>query len=1048
MSIEQQIADLTTATTDLLDAVNVRKSVLDDAVQGVNDAAGRLYAGTYDIAPETRPDGSQILDGDRYINSLDGYEYIRVNGSWSNSSSAIQAAQIQADRASSFSAQAEAQAVRAEAARDAAQLSAGIAVAGVSAKTSLLEVFTGINGSSFSVVSQGDASLNIGEFANGYIITNDELISVSGALSEVLFRTSGACSGEIRVYEPVTSTTWRTTYIIPVSFAAGGIQTVSVANGMLASNIAVKAGGIVGYKTITGGLRAGPSGGLFKTIEGDSGIGSIVTNTGISNPVDPALQVKVSSVASLESRVSGNEANITAHGTRLGQLETDRAKIVAQMGRTLDQDYGAAGSVGAADLYANSATLTANGNIYAPVDLCPESTTLESVSFRHSGPGSIAIKVYKKITATSWECTHSWPYTVTAASGTLETLKAGEGVIPSGFTLGVGDFVAVQAITTSIRYVEKSGGTWVNLVGGATVGATATRNLNTNGYVIAVSFALGGVANSLQKQIDDADAVIADLQASVADFGTRFDAVQNSASLLLPGAPVPTGWRKINASISGLEVIRSANAQAATFPEYDGGVKGFAVVPTVGAMFEDTAKTTPAGDAGDFVASVLDYSPNNVTIQVADNARRPVLKLNAGRPYLEFDGVDDELVVPASAFGTGAMAFVCSVALRNSTPSYPHVLGPLGGGSMPGLYAGFQNAKLRWGIGGISGAAITSPSNVNLNEKVTISYIYTGSALELYLNGTLVASGAASGTYNITDNHEICPQQGVFDSAIDFYGGIYVARNITAAERQRLEESVTSEASASASDEVIAALITNSTQGASTEEILAALQPQIDQTVNIRVQAALEAAGIAPSLTTTKAYSLGDSTVADYTYPGLIDLVSTQRVIVDIATSGDTIAGQKSKWLAQTIDPSLVGWVVVQIGLNDMNPNDGTTASKIAALQDLINTIRGEIGSTKKILISKMLPCRQRYIDVYGATNGPLAQQRWVDVNAAIAGEGATPITGVDARITAHVPLMDDGNGNLKAIYDTGDKIHPNLAGRQLMADEWKKAIWALGLVV
>ena len=139
MSIEQQIADLTTATTDLLDAVNVRKSVLDDAVQRVNDAAERLYAGTYDITPETRPDGSQILDGDRYINSFDGYEYIRVNGSWSNSSSAIQAAQIQADRASSFSAQAEEQAVRAEVARDAAQLSAGVYTtteAGLAATTS------------------------------------------------------------------------------------------------------------------------------------------------------------------------------------------------------------------------------------------------------------------------------------------------------------------------------------------------------------------------------------------------------------------------------------------------------------------------------------------------------------------------------------------------------------------------------------------------------------------------------------------------------------------------------------------------------------------------------------------------------------------------------------------------------------------------------------------------------------------------------------------------------------------------------------------------
>lgn len=39
MSIEQQIADLTTATTDLLDAVNVRKSALDERVETAGDFA-------------------------------------------------------------------------------------------------------------------------------------------------------------------------------------------------------------------------------------------------------------------------------------------------------------------------------------------------------------------------------------------------------------------------------------------------------------------------------------------------------------------------------------------------------------------------------------------------------------------------------------------------------------------------------------------------------------------------------------------------------------------------------------------------------------------------------------------------------------------------------------------------------------------------------------------------------------------------------------------------------------------------------------------------
>ena len=40
MSLEQQIADLTAATTNLLDAVNVRKSALDAAEDNAAASAG------------------------------------------------------------------------------------------------------------------------------------------------------------------------------------------------------------------------------------------------------------------------------------------------------------------------------------------------------------------------------------------------------------------------------------------------------------------------------------------------------------------------------------------------------------------------------------------------------------------------------------------------------------------------------------------------------------------------------------------------------------------------------------------------------------------------------------------------------------------------------------------------------------------------------------------------------------------------------------------------------------------------------------------------
>lgn len=198
----------------------------------------------------------------------------------------------------------------------------------------------------------------------------------------------------------------------------------------------------------------------------------------------------------------------------------------------------------------------------------------------------------------------------------------------------------------------------------------------------------------------------------------------------------------------------------------------------------------------------------------------------------------------------------------------------------------------------------------------------------------------------------------------------------------------------------------------------------------------------------TIGYALGDSTVAAYLgQPSLISLVSTIRTPVNIATPGDIISGQKSRWQALTIDTSLVGWVVVQIGLNDLSPGESANVA-ISRLQDLILTVRASIGSRRKLLVSNMLPARQRLIDLYGDTNGPISQQKWVDINAAIAGAGPSPITGVDYRIVSHVPLLDDGSGNLAAAYDTGDHIHPNAAGRKIMADAWKTALVALRTTV
>ena len=197
---------------------------------------------------------------------------------------------------------------------------------------------------------------------------------------------------------------------------------------------------------------------------------------------------------------------------------------------------------------------------------------------------------------------------------------------------------------------------------------------------------------------------------------------------------------------------------------------------------------------------------------------------------------------------------------------------------------------------------------------------------------------------------------------------------------------------------------------------------------------------------------LGDSTVA--TYAGgtqIASFIYTEEQINDgwqvtnIAVPGHTIAQQKAVYLS-TASRSTVDFTISQIGLNDMNPAEASSVA-IARLQDLINTI----NSNKKIgaltIISTMIPCRQRYIDVYGATNGPIAWQKFLEINEAIKGYGPNPITGVDYRISDHFALLEDGNGNLNPIYDTGDHIHQNNAARQINARVWRDSLAMLNLL-
>lgn len=145
--------------------------------------------------------------------------------------------------------------------------------------------------------------------------------------------------------------------------------------------------------------------------------------------------------------------------------------------------------------------------------------------------------------------------------------------------------------------------------------------------------------------------------------------------------------------------------------------------------------------------------------------------------------------------------------------------------------------------------------------------------------------------------------------------------------------------------------------------------------------------------------------------------------------SGDTIDNGKTKWLA--LSEAVRGsfdYIFVQLGLNNL-----ANAEIVTWYQDLITTIKLTSGSTCRVYGVCMTPVRA------GTTEERYG--RWLALNAAIRGEGATPITGLYGAVSSHLAIMGDANNNLLALYDSGDHFHPNAAGNAVNAEEISKVM-------
>jgi lysophospholipase L1-like esterase len=177
---------------------------------------------------------------------------------------------------------------------------------------------------------------------------------------------------------------------------------------------------------------------------------------------------------------------------------------------------------------------------------------------------------------------------------------------------------------------------------------------------------------------------------------------------------------------------------------------------------------------------------------------------------------------------------------------------------------------------------------------------------------------------------------------------------------------------------------------------------------------------------------LGDSIIGQYSsgwYPAN-QFLSGVYNMTEYQYQGETIAQQKARWVAGHTGTEDCTFILC--GHNDINA--GAAASTvIASLQDLVDTVRADVGASRKIVISTLAPVKIAY--------GAVKWARIVDVNEAIKGNGATPITGVDAVTYSHTADLSDGNGNYLPAYDSGDGLHENNGGRAIIAAAWRVAL-------
>ncbi len=171
-----------------------------------------------------------------------------------------------------------------------------------------------------------------------------------------------------------------------------------------------------------------------------------------------------------------------------------------------------------------------------------------------------------------------------------------------------------------------------------------------------------------------------------------------------------------------------------------------------------------------------------------------------------------------------------------------------------------------------------------------------------------------------------------------------------------------------------------------------------------------------------------------------IDSTQGYRVVI-IATAGDSLQGQLTKFLADTVRTYVAAYIGGPV-------NDIAATTDATRVRNLIQTLRDSIvgrNPTCKVYIGKMTP-------YYSQHSSASILANWNKINNLIlgnAGNGLTALTGFQRPVSEVSDLLSDGAvlTNLAGMYDSGDRLHPNNIGRQVIAASVKRALQTDGFL-